>query len=587
LQKATVTRQQPPAPRATVGSVQRKCPCGGTPGPTGECEECRKKRLSLQRRADGPKPDEVPPIVHEVLRSPGQPLDPETRAFFEPRFGHDLSLVPPFANRSVPMPANLTIGASHDYLEQEAEITAQNIMGRSATSTTRGHDFSRVRIHTDDKAAESARALSALAYTVGRNIVFGQSRYKPNTRAGAKLMAHELAHVIQQSGAPGFGPTPSTGALRLIHRTPLVTGVIARQPDTSQPAEPGWSDAPEKSPNRAETTVDEKGNILPGKVASKGVSRVLVQGLRHGFKGTDKGPAFESPDARAVALIPNMVKPAAPDKDKNVSVDVLLHLHGYGIGYRQLRPGEHDYPKVLKEGQLRDVELYEMEQQLLSRVTTSKRLIIAVLPQGSEKSDFGDLGSNSGAYLKEVFDKLIPRYLPEKATPGRTIVSGHSGGGPTVMAIANQRAKAGKRTDVILFDAINYSSSPESKTCTSNEITTVKNWVTNKINADVKSLDGVSEADQPANLQTKGTRFRGITSDSLGNKDTCSYGFYYAELKTHIENTIKTQKVSDAVRDQLRQNYRVLEAQRLESFKGMEKHERMIGKKNLEDALKD
>ena len=79
--------------------------------------------------------------------------------------------------------------------------------------------------------------------------------------------------------------------------------------------------------------------------------------------------------------------------------------------------------------------------------------MIAVLPQGSEKSDFGDLGSNSDAYLREVFDKLIPQYLPEKATPGRTIVSAHSGGGPTAMAIAKRRGE--KRTDVVLFDAIN------------------------------------------------------------------------------------------------------------------------------------
>jgi hypothetical protein len=359
--------------------------------------------------------------------------------------------------------------------------------------------------------------------------------------------------------------------------------VIARQPDTSEPAQPGWSHAPEKSPNSAETTVDEKGNILPGKAASKGVWRVLVQGLRHGFPGADKGPALESPDARAVVLIPNTVKPAAPDKDNNVSVDVLLHLHGYGVGYRQLRPGEHDYPKVLKEGQVRDVELYEMEQQLLSRVTTSKQLIIAVLPQGSEKSSFGDLGSKSDAYLKEVFDKLIPRYLPEKAIPGRTIVSGHSGGGPTVVAIANRRAKAGKRTDVILFDAINFSSD----TCTSNEITTVKEWVTNRIAADIKSLDGVPEKDEPATLQSNGTRFRGITSGSLKSTDKCSYGFYYGELNKHIENTIKKLKVTSAVRDQLHQNYQVFEAQRLGGLKGMERHERIMGKSNLEDALKD
>src|SRR5262249_8669222 len=106
------------------GVLQRKCACGGTPGPSGACEECGKKRLQLKSNL-GVQPKtgtEVPPIVHEVLHSTGQSLDVETRGFFEPRFGHD---------------------------------------------------FSRVRVHTDAQAAESARAVNALAYTVGSDVVFG------------------------------------------------------------------------------------------------------------------------------------------------------------------------------------------------------------------------------------------------------------------------------------------------------------------------------------------------------------------------------------------------------------------------------
>jgi len=74
--------------------LQRKCACGGTPSLSGECEECRKKRL--QRKIRDPRSEirndpVLPPIVHEVLRAPGQPLDSATRAFIEPRFGHDFS----------------------------------------------------------------------------------------------------------------------------------------------------------------------------------------------------------------------------------------------------------------------------------------------------------------------------------------------------------------------------------------------------------------------------------------------------------------------------------------------------------------
>lgn len=67
------------------------------------------------------------------------------------------------------------------------------------------HDFSQVRIHNDTRAAQSAHAVNALAYTVGSDIVFGSNQYSPTTTAGRKLLAHELTHTIQQSqyAAPG------------------------------------------------------------------------------------------------------------------------------------------------------------------------------------------------------------------------------------------------------------------------------------------------------------------------------------------------------------------------------------------------
>lgn len=88
----------------------------------------------------------------EVLGSAGQPLDSATRAFFEPRFGHD---------------------------------------------------FSRVRVHQDARAAASARAVNALAFTAGHDLVFASGQYAPSTTAGRLLLAHELAHVVQQDGMNG------------------------------------------------------------------------------------------------------------------------------------------------------------------------------------------------------------------------------------------------------------------------------------------------------------------------------------------------------------------------------------------------
>src|SRR5689334_5777181 len=98
-------------------ALQRKCACGGSAGVLGECEGCSNKEFPLQRSTlnSGIGRDNssgVPPIVREELHSPGQPLDSQTRQFFEPRFGHD---------------------------------------------------FSQVRVHVDQRAAEAAQAVDALA----------------------------------------------------------------------------------------------------------------------------------------------------------------------------------------------------------------------------------------------------------------------------------------------------------------------------------------------------------------------------------------------------------------------------------------
>lgn len=140
--------------RVSSSLLQRKCECGRSAGFENECEDCKKKKL--QRRAIARGPATAPPVVHDVLKSPGQPLDTGTRAFFEPRFGHD---------------------------------------------------FSKVRVHTDEQAAQSAQAVDALAYTVGRRVVFNTGQFSPHTTAGRKLLAHELSHVVQQEGQNGIPET--------------------------------------------------------------------------------------------------------------------------------------------------------------------------------------------------------------------------------------------------------------------------------------------------------------------------------------------------------------------------------------------
>ena len=169
-----------PAPNKTL---QRKCACGGMVVSGGECAECRQNRLQTKlavnqpgnrfeqeadrmadfvvrgrpraaavrnHSLDSPQPEEskAPPIVHEVLENSGQPLDSSTRSFMERRFGHD---------------------------------------------------FGNVRVHLDARAAASARSVSALAYTIGSDIVFRDGAFATDDSSGRRLLAHELAHVVQQS----------------------------------------------------------------------------------------------------------------------------------------------------------------------------------------------------------------------------------------------------------------------------------------------------------------------------------------------------------------------------------------------------
>ena len=133
--------------------------------------------LQIQRFSDSSygQGDAAPASVAQTFASPGRPLEPALRQDMEQRFGHDLS---------------------------------------------------RVRVHTDAAAAQSARDVKARAYTMGHDIVFGAGRFAPETTAGRRLIAHELTHVAQMSA---FGaPASLTAALRL---------PILRQPESGADAD--------------------------------------------------------------------------------------------------------------------------------------------------------------------------------------------------------------------------------------------------------------------------------------------------------------------------------------------------------------
>jgi hypothetical protein len=160
-----------PSPDNSVASapsqLNRECPV---------CEEAAPALESHMTRPSGAVAGEALGIVYEALDSPGRPLDPGTRAFFEPRFGRD---------------------------------------------------FSHVRVHADSAGAASAEAVGARAYTVGPDVVFAADAYSPSTREGIGLIAHELTHVAQQAGNATVGrhvarkPAAGQAPVKAAEKTPF------------------------------------------------------------------------------------------------------------------------------------------------------------------------------------------------------------------------------------------------------------------------------------------------------------------------------------------------------------------------------
>lgn len=140
----------------------------------------------------------VPPTMQEMMQSTGQPLDPKTRYFMESRLDHDISQVTVNADASQIVLAN-------DRYEKEADQVADRVTQTPPSGTPdlqppiKKYDLSRVRVHANARAAESARAFNALAFTFGRDIFFDSRKYAPETNEGRRLLAHELAHVLQQN----------------------------------------------------------------------------------------------------------------------------------------------------------------------------------------------------------------------------------------------------------------------------------------------------------------------------------------------------------------------------------------------------
>jgi hypothetical protein len=309
--RAAPRSAQPSAP-VTAGVVRRRCACVGT---CAACATEKQARGRVQREAAGrSSASGVPAAVHDVLATPGQPLDASARAYLEPRFAYsfervalspDASAVP----RARPAAAagdGLTLGAPDDALERQAESVAETVAAaRAAAAPARdapAPDFSRVRVHTGPEAAASALAIGARAYTVGAHVVFGEGAYAPGTADGRRLLAHELTHTLQQDGAaPGVVQRSAGGffsnIFQSIFRYDFSAETLAEyleQRDRTGEIEDDWD-----SDNKANQIAKDWARGAPRHVLTARRKAILIREMLSGWVGPGDQEAILDLLARA------------------------------------------------------------------------------------------------------------------------------------------------------------------------------------------------------------------------------------------------------------------------------------------------
>ena len=168
--------------------LQRKCACGSSSSSvSGACPECQNKRLQTKLRigaSNDPLEQEADRVADQVMSSASSPAINNAPPRIQRLSSHSDA-----KNTSAPASVDRVLASTGSPLEPGL----QQDMGQRF-----GHDFSRVRVHADSEAQQSARDVNAHAYTVGHNVVFGAGQYAPQSHAGRRLLAHELTHVVQQ-----------------------------------------------------------------------------------------------------------------------------------------------------------------------------------------------------------------------------------------------------------------------------------------------------------------------------------------------------------------------------------------------------
>jgi hypothetical protein len=259
--RISVSRAQRPNPHLVHAILQRKCACAGAPA--GACRSRVEDESGFQRKlsvgsSSDPLEREADRIADQVLARPGAaaiaPAPVSVRRF---------SGAQSAATNAAPPSVEHALAGAGQPLDRAT---------RSVMEQRFGHDFSSVRIHDDSAARQSARDVGALAYTAGNHVVFAPGQYAARTSAGARLLAHELVHVVQQRG----GTSP------VVQRAcgPAALGTPAPDCSPSDKGVVGWQ-------LRFKVNCDE---LLPGEEAKLSQIKAGSANEVHGF-ASKEGPA--------------------------------------------------------------------------------------------------------------------------------------------------------------------------------------------------------------------------------------------------------------------------------------------------------
>ena len=234
-------------------------------------------RAEAALEADAIATGDAPPIVHDVVASPGAPLDASIRSSMEPAFGLDLSAV---------------------------------------------------RVHVGEEPARSARAVGALAYTVGEHVVFGDGRWQPGNPDGRRLLAHELTHVVQQA---------SHGAMVQRQADPSATAAADPERPTAPPPPRQVSESGVVTPPPTVSTLGNAGAVSTGPPAVTTV-------------GTPEGARIVTPDAAVQQRLLQIVRQGGPlPVDTRVIGAAIVEVDGFR-GAREIRAISSSETDALGQG---------------------------------------------------------------------------------------------------------------------------------------------------------------------------------------------------------------------------------------------